>query len=74
MEAEMIAGKETHHPEERQHDLVPADSTALLQKDVERLREGNAKLLRQLAAARDWYDEENPAELGHDQVYPWDHA
>ena len=29
---------------------------------------------RQLAAARKWYDKENPAEDGHDQVYPWDYA
>jgi len=33
-----------------------------------------ARLERQLAAARKWYDAEFPAEDGHDQVYPWDHA
>ena len=26
-----------------------------------------------LAEARKWYDDDYPAEEGHDQVYPWDH-
>jgi len=29
---------------------------------------------RELIAAQEWYDSEYPAEEGHDQVYPWDHA
>ena len=32
------------------------------------------RLKRMETAARAWYDEECPAEEGHDQVYPWDHA
>ena len=42
-------------------------------EEIERLRNGNAVLLRQLAEARMWFDTEHPADEGCDQVYPWDH-
>ena len=44
----------------------------LAQSEVERLREGNRKLLDTMAAAKRWYrDEYKPAD-GADVVYPWE--